>query len=154
MTTGWSISPETHLISTHTPLAGRDSVLQVWISELAISTHTPLAGRDPVLFLVFRQVSKFLLTRPSRDVTFQPTICFTSLRISTHTPLAGRDRLPFYLAVATKISTHTPLAGRDRRLILHSPIRRISTHTPLAGRDTRWRKVSGTQGHLDRKSVV
>ena len=34
-------------ISTHTPLAGRDTREADNLSELRISTHTPLAGRDP-----------------------------------------------------------------------------------------------------------
>ncbi len=33
-------------ISTHTPLAGRDDVVQIDDMETLISTHTPLAGRD------------------------------------------------------------------------------------------------------------
>ena len=34
---------------------------------------------------------KFLLTRPSRDVTNESGIIYTAKTISTHTPLAGRD---------------------------------------------------------------
>ena len=34
------------LISTHTPLAGRDVYGNAKVSGNAISTHTPLAGRD------------------------------------------------------------------------------------------------------------
>ena len=33
-------------ISTHTPLAGRDTDGTLVYSKLMISTHTPLAGRD------------------------------------------------------------------------------------------------------------
>ena len=35
------------MISTHTPLAGRDIAAQVITLIIQISTHTPLAGRDP-----------------------------------------------------------------------------------------------------------
>ena len=56
------------LISTHTPLAGRDYALDTANQIQVISTHTPLAGRD--LKLWKRQRQK---------------------HISTHTPLAGRD---------------------------------------------------------------
>ena len=55
-----------------------------------ISTHTPLAGRD-VTFLLFLVVQTFLLTRPLRDVTEDRQHFHRVLRISTHTPLAGRD---------------------------------------------------------------
>ena len=34
------------MISTHTPLAGRDAYYIYIIAYLSISTHTPLAGRD------------------------------------------------------------------------------------------------------------
>ena len=33
-------------ISTHAPLAGRDSFIDKIKSEIDISTHAPLAGRD------------------------------------------------------------------------------------------------------------
>ena len=35
-------------ISTHTPLAGRDSGMDSFRRDFSISTHTPLAGRDQV----------------------------------------------------------------------------------------------------------
>ena len=57
------------LISTHTPLAGRDGLTYLLYRCLVwISTHTPLAGRDLFAKAVFREYY-----------------------ISTHTPLAGRD---------------------------------------------------------------
>ena len=80
------------MISTHTPLAGRDAA--ELINEQTgkgISTHTPLAGRD--------------LDRRVVDA---------AAIISTHTPLAGRDDLALARELAAEISTHTPLAGRDR----------------------------------------
>ena len=58
------------MISTHTPLAGRDPFVVAAFSGILISTHTPLAGRDVFIFAI------------SEDF----------YNISTHTPLAGRDR--------------------------------------------------------------
>ena len=55
-------------ISTHTPLAGRDTCQTYRRNADSISTHTPLAGRDDILI------------EKSNDS-----------EISTHTPLAGRD---------------------------------------------------------------
>ena len=57
-------------ISTHAPLAGRDSprVLDAG-GRVMISTHAPLAGRDCSLFLSW----------------------FRHENISTHAPLEGRD---------------------------------------------------------------
>ena len=56
------------LISTHTPLTGRDSTFPSWSSRKRISTHTPLTGRD-------------------EEKTKKPA----AKKISTHTPLTGRD---------------------------------------------------------------
>ena len=57
------------MISTHTPLAGRDSYVDNVLTMYTISTHTPLAGRDPIPIMEPFMIPSFLLTRPSRDVT-------------------------------------------------------------------------------------
>ena len=78
-------------ISTHAPLAGRDTTFEQAVDKLTISTHAPLAGRD---------------------YSFPASL--GGVDISTHAPLAGRDvyagdrELSVY-----DISTHAPLAGRD-----------------------------------------
>ena len=102
-----------------------------------ISTHTPLAGRDHVLQIPDTRKNRFLLTRPLRDVTDKPFLEeMAKKRISTHTPLAGRDSPGrFTSGTSSHISTHTPLAGRDDIIINNYSDNRISTHTPLAGRD-------------------
>ena len=145
------------IISTHTPLAGRDRPLPGRDETRRISTHTPLAGRDG-LFYGAESIAS----------------------ISTHTPLAGRDAFEDVEDLLASISTHTPLAGRDNHatyvderyenfyshaprgarqthalqgtfngpflltrpsrgatnaLVYGLPSLRISTHTPLAGRD-------------------
>ena len=56
-----------------------------------ISTHTPLAGRDVWVLTINPPASGFLLTRPLRDVTAGTPTAVTQFSISTHTPLAGRD---------------------------------------------------------------
>ena len=57
--------------------------------------------------------TKFLLTRPLRDVTTLKMNVQNTLIISTHTPLAGRDQADGHADQRLNISTHTPLAGRD-----------------------------------------
>ena len=57
------------LISTHTPLTGRDGFGQGKSKENRISTHTPLTGRDICGFPHNLRSGTFLLTRPLRDVT-------------------------------------------------------------------------------------
>ena len=63
-----AVVPDARKISTHTPLAGRDTDAEYRVTDVIISTHTPLAGRDS----------------RARQRATAPTI-------STHTPLAGRD---------------------------------------------------------------
>ena len=58
--------------------------------------------------------SRFLLTRPSRDVTGSPFSPSCTGMISTHTSLTGRDDTPPHCRPRTGIiSTHTSLTGRD-----------------------------------------
>ena len=56
-----------------------------------ISTHTPLAGRDSIAENLSIAGNLFLLTRPSRGVTITAKMEHLLYLISTHTPLAGRD---------------------------------------------------------------
>ena len=58
-----------------------------------ISTHTPLAGRDLGRSYGLLGRFRFLLTRPSRGVTLVKSRSGILDSISTHTPLAGRDAL-------------------------------------------------------------
>ena len=55
-----------------------------------ISTHTPLAGRDKSLNVIAYAV-KFQLTRPLRGVTRHKQSGSAGHLISTHTPRKGRD---------------------------------------------------------------
>ena len=57
------------MISTHTPLAGRDSPYFCVLCQFTISTHTPLAGRDGLSVNEYIKMVRFQLTRPSRGVT-------------------------------------------------------------------------------------
>ena len=83
-------------------------------ADPTISTHTPLAGRDANAFFPLEAYIKFLLTRPSRDVTEWNRAELETAVISTHTPLAGRDTNIIRKNTSIGISTHTPLAGRDK----------------------------------------
>ena len=82
--------------------------------QTKISTHTPLAGRDTEQDQQELNSGLFLLTRPLRDVTATKFINFIVDNISTHTPLAGRDTEFKLSEMLSIISTHTPLAGRDQ----------------------------------------
>ena len=105
------------MISTHTPLTGRDHGGVIVSDFLGISTHTPLTGRDHGCQDTSNWSVPFLLTRPLRDVTCQQEKIISVALISTHTPLTGRDMLELSKRRWKKISTHTPLTGRDLLLL-------------------------------------
>ena len=100
-------------ISTHTPLAGRDSRDVKLCRHFCISTHTPLAGRDNRRKISRDYNLRFQLTRPLRGATRHTLFLLRRTYISTHTPLAGRDAKRPKNTLTRAISTHTPLAGRD-----------------------------------------
>ena len=57
-----------------------------------ISIHSPLAGRDPLLQDVEPEGSLFQSTRPSRGETRAGSVMLPAGKISIHSPLAGRDK--------------------------------------------------------------
>ena len=59
--------------------------------DFIISTHTPLTGRDMLSSALNSCPKIFLLTRPLRDVTPDEPKPDEPKPISTHTPLTGRD---------------------------------------------------------------
>ena len=77
------------VISTHTPLAGRD-IKAGWTGyNRSISTHTPLAGRDRMLQWDRDKYDQFLLTRPSRGATTVERILFFLLTFLLTRPSRG-----------------------------------------------------------------
>ena len=56
-------------------------------TDIEISTHTPLAGRDSMAGVIGRRHGKFLLTRPLRDVTFSVgRKCLIKRNFYSHAP--------------------------------------------------------------------
>ena len=124
------------IISTHTPLAGRDFYFFVPNRIVWISTHTPLAGRDRETVLGGRHGFTFLLTRPSRGATKRrAAVWYPDHNFYSHAPRGARLPQIINGAIQIIISTHTPLAGRDGATDHGTGNSYISTHTPLAGRD-------------------
>ena len=133
--TTWCIGFIDFIISTHTPLTGRDlagrrkSYWWCWFlltRPLRDVTGESISFILPKSFLLTRPLRDvtyssftnpsaiiFLLTRPLRDVTFQHRDYKIVDHISTHTPLTGRDSNPMWYKGGDNISTHTPLTGRD-----------------------------------------
>ena len=78
-----------------------------------ISTHTPLTGRDLIL-LSWRFCSRFLLTRPLRDVTNNMVHRFYWFHnFYSHAPYGTWPCRQEKIILVVLISTHTPLTGRD-----------------------------------------
>ena len=125
-----------------------EDALKLMLREY-ISTHTPLAGRDTGIAPVF-YTYEFLLTRPSRGATRLCDVCPNQCRISTHTPLAGRDTSTSMTAALRKISTHTPLAGRDfQRMDRRKTGYHFYSHAPRGARRCRHGKL-----HRKRKFLL
>ena len=141
-------------ISTHTPLAGRDDALGLWLHfKKDFYSHAPRGARhlESVQNL---SASQFLLTRPSRGATGTTASDLENRNFYSHAPRGARqeladlvtERIQFLLTRPSrgamtkwprrKISTHTPLAGRDNTANDAKSTVSISTHTPLAGRDS------------------
>ena len=78
-----------------------------------ISTHTPLAGRDCGYDDYGDFEVKFQLTRPLRGATSSSVFNGSYSKFQLTRPLRGATAERFFQSLAVAISTHTPLAGRD-----------------------------------------
>ena len=84
------------MISTHTPLAGRDGGYEGRKENIYdFYSHAPRGARRKTTANV-SLAKQFLLTRPSRGATKTDRQVKPDVRISTHTPLAGRDGLKMH----------------------------------------------------------
>ena len=102
-------------ISTHAPLAGRDSARSTGLRRWLYFNPRAPCGARPEIAVRITRTDIFQPTRPLRGATENDMISvLTVLRISTHAPLAGRDASrPLQPMKRNSISTHAPLAGRD-----------------------------------------
>ena len=81
------------------PLRGATFLRLLKPGEFCISTHAPLAGRDSLAFVKNVWYKLFQPTRPLRGATSGTGWRSKNREISTHAPLAGRDacrRWPFW----------------------------------------------------------
>ena len=101
------------LISTHTPLAGRDKTGLVLVpGEPDFYSHAPRGARRTVTG-TGNGLSPFLLTRPSRGATGCRFRIHTGRRFLLTRPSRGATSASGSPSLTGRISTHTPLAGRD-----------------------------------------
>ena len=109
----WNASRIFGNISTHTPLARRDSSSNISsMLSLSFLLTRPMRGATSSKH-GWRVSAQFLLTRLLRGATMSDYIVTLEALISTHTPLARRDQLIRHRHLLWCISTHTPHAGRD-----------------------------------------
>ena len=103
----------TYLFQPTRPLRGATTSAYLSLRSTSISTHAPLAGRDTVAKVNAVTEVTFQPTRPLRGATLACCKWEQFYNISTHAPLAGRDGFVHRLSTFDEISTHAPLAGRD-----------------------------------------
>ena len=102
-------------ISTRTPHAGSDAILQLQLRDVPISTRTPHAGSDRAIRSLTPVQDRFQPALPMRGVTrMEQRLAFDG-EISTRTPHAGSDLGERVLRTLGVISTRTPHAGSDGR---------------------------------------
>ena len=141
------------------PLRGATALLGINAVVLSISTHAPLAGRDTSTLPSCSTPAEFQPTRPLRGATdleraghmmgryFNPRapcgarpgswqVYKDCDMISTHAPLAGRDSVcSLFVAMLLVFQPTRPLRGATIDNYCKNPYKLISTHAPLAGRD-------------------
>ena len=116
--------PRQLLISTHAPLAGRDSEALLLFLHGGISTHAPLAGRDRNALAGLRNRTLFQPTRPLRGATISCNSSRDTAIFQPTRPLRGATTVSALFRCPMVISTHAPLAGRDPFLPASSPNQR------------------------------
>ena len=145
------------MISTHTPLAGRDADVVGLPGIHIISTHTPLAGRDQCPILMRTVILYFYSHAPRGARRGCSRASWYSHYFYSHAPRGARpmpdideNGNPIFLLTrpsrgATMCFMTRPLVcrflltrpsrGATNLIVNHTDKSVISTHTPLAGRD-------------------
>ena len=99
---------------SHAPCGARPIMSASGSMQNVISTHTPLAGRDNNFAVAVGAIKDFYSHAPCGARPIMSASGSMQNVISTHTPLAGRDiDIGIGMNEDSFISTHTPLAGRD-----------------------------------------
>ncbi len=102
-----------------------------------ISTHTPLAGRDLLACDSVATQSHFYSHAPrGARLTSVPLLYLDMLNFYSHAPRGARRNSGYIQCNMCDFYSHAPRGARRTPEVLcgHRP---ISTHTPLAGRDGR-----------------
>ena len=89
---GRACNTPTFLFQPTRPLRGATDIFcsSVWIET--ISTHAPLAGRDSSIWVLFLLLSIFQPTRPLRGATIAPVLLWNTAPFQPTRPLRGATR--------------------------------------------------------------
>ena len=147
------------IISTHTPLAGRDNGVSQSVRHRSyfyshaprgarrhvfgivrkqnISTHTPLAGRDEIGYIGLISIFNFYSHAPRGARLMRRSVVTLDVEFLLTRPSRGATKPRITVNVyQLNFYSHAP---RGARPVLNRSLCgrfSISTHTPLAGRDT------------------
>ena len=104
------------------PSRGATLIFGNFSTIFLISTHTPLAGRDTVQVNFYRNGYNFYSHAPRGARPFNPW-AWAGGKISTHTPLAGRDGYDSAgIAVRNDFYSHAPRGARPDGLTRIRPL--------------------------------
>ena len=96
------------------PLRGATPSIEIRLTDSEISTHAPLAGRDSLRSTLAKSDVNF---NPRAPCGARRLFCFVSCRLGSYfnprAPCGARPALLLFVALGIYISTHAPLAGRD-----------------------------------------
>ena len=104
------------VVSTHTPLARRNTHTTAKRLSRKVSTHTPLAGRNKLEIQTSGTGFAFLLIRLLRGATQQFHPALSQNRFLLIRLLRGATSSSVRASICSSVSTHTPLARRNVNL--------------------------------------
>ena len=125
---------ELQMISTHTPLAGRDFILRFKEAKMAISTHTPLAGRDQRVIYVFNNFIYFYSHAP-RGARQLDGINITAIKnFYSHAPRGARQSQSRSSTEREHFYSHAPRGARQGESEMINKIIDFYSHAPRGAR--------------------
>ena len=121
-------------ISTHAPLAGRDTYSQAGaLCYHNFNPRAPCGARPQPVFPAMPKYP-FQPTRPLRGATATLAMILAEVGISTHAPLAGRDRLQRYMrSQRSHFNPRAPCGARRQKRCRNNTAKVFQPTRPLRG---------------------
>ena len=143
---GRDASASNIIISTHTPLAGRDRDGQVCRQDSHISTHTPLAGLDHVLYKNQNNNYNFYSHAPRGARQYKLHIQGTKADFYSHAPRGARLGVDPYADVISDFYSHAPRGARQFDAGSIDDLYDFYSHAPRGARHNPCKKVEPSNG--------